>query len=91
MAINEVAKRQARARKMVQLTASVMDNLYELEAEVRRASAAGVVFVDADFSGVTGLEHLDAARITAAYTTATSMLTALRGANYDKVLEAIRG
>lgn len=89
--MNETRKRQERARKLIQLTTAFMDISYELEAEARRKAAAGLEFADADFTGVAGLEHLDAARVNAGYATVAQIVTALRNAEFDKTLEALRG
>lgn len=91
MAINETEKRQKLARQLSQLGGSFMDVLYAMDAVRRQAASGALVFVDADFTGVSGLAHLDKARIDAGLLAVTTITTALVNANLDDTLEALRG
>jgi hypothetical protein len=61
MAISQVEKRRALARMLALKSAALMDVINGLEDLNSQYSAAGLTFADADFDGVAGLQHLDAA------------------------------
>jgi len=95
MAIDQTEKRRALARQAVQLAPSLMDVLYALDALRRKrdsggAGGAALAFVDADFAGVAGLTHLDAATLNACFTAIPTILSAFSNANFDDAFEAVR-
>lgn len=95
MAVNLTEKRRNLARKMVALGPSFMDVLYALQAldnQRKKANTNGtpLVFDDADFTGISGLEHLDAAKTTAAFDVIATILTAVAANNFDDLFEALR-
>jgi hypothetical protein len=78
MAINTTAKKQKLARDAVhQVTqfAHAHRILIDLLDEVQQS---GVVFVDADFDGVVGLQHLDAATFNAIGASITAIQATLQ-------------
>ncbi len=95
MAIDQTEKRRALARQAVQLAPALMDVLYALDALRRKRDSGGsagtaLVFADADFTGVTGLTHLDAATLNACFAAIPTILTAFAAQNFDDVFESIR-
>lgn len=90
MAISEVEKRRRAAREVVQHGAALMDVLYALDNDRKRVASGALVFVDADFEGVAGLEHLSKARIDAAVAAIATITTAFANGNFDDIFEAIR-
>jgi hypothetical protein len=95
MAIDQTEKRRAIARQATQLAPSLMDVLYALDALRRKRDSGGpggaaLAFVDADFTGQTGLAHLDAATMNACFTAIPTILTAFSAQNFDDTFEAIR-
>jgi hypothetical protein len=95
MAIDQAEKRRALARQLTQTAVVLMDTLYSLDALRRKRDngASGgtpLVFVDADFAGQSGLAHVDALAINAAFSAIPTILTAFANANFDDVFEAVR-
>ena len=95
MAIDQTEKRRTVARQATQVAPLLMDALYQLDALKRRRDSGGpngtpLVFVDTDFTGVSGLTHLDAATINALFTAIPTLLTAFSNQNFDDVFEAMR-
>jgi hypothetical protein len=95
MAINQTEKRQTLARQCVQTAPLLMNVLYSLDAlRAQRANggpAGGpLVFTDADFAGVSGLQHLDAATINAFFAAIPTLLTAFANQGFDEVFESLR-
>ncbi len=95
MAIDQTEKRRALARLAIQLAPALMDVLYQLDAMRRKRDSGGaggtaLVFADADFTGQTGLTHLDAATINACFAAIPTILTAFANQNFDDVFEAVR-
>lgn len=89
MAIDQIEKRRGLARQMVQTAPLLMDTLYALDALRRKRDSGGaggtpLVFTDADFTGQTGLTHLDAATINACFAAIPTILTAFANQNFDK-------
>lgn len=60
MAINQTEKRRGLARALSLKTAALMDVIYGLEELRSQYSKAGLAFDDSDFSGIAGLQHMDA-------------------------------
>ncbi len=95
MAIDQTEKRRAIARQATQLAPNLMDVLYALDALRRKRDSGGaggtaLAFADADFAGVNGLAHLDAATINACFAAIPTILTAFANQNFDDVFEAMR-
>ena len=95
MAIDQTEKRRALARSCVQRAPALMDVLYSLDALRAQRDNGGpggtpLVFTDADFSGQTGLTHIDAATINAFFAAIPTLLTAFKNQNFDDVFEAMR-
>lgn len=86
--MDEMKKRQQLARELAQSSGGLMDVLYHLNA--LRLRAANLTFTDADFTGVSGLEHLTKARVDTTVTTINTVLTAFVSNNFDDVFEALR-
>jgi hypothetical protein len=61
MAVNQQEKRRALARGLAAKSAALMDVIRGLEDLNQQYSGAGLAFADADFEGIAGLQHLDAA------------------------------
>lgn len=92
MAIDTQQKRQKIARQLTEQAAFLMDTLYRLDALRRQRDQGGspLVFQDADFAGVSGLAHLDAATVNACFTAIPTILTAFVNNNFDDIFEAVR-
>jgi hypothetical protein len=95
MAIDQVEKRRNAAKQATNLAPTLMDVLYALDALRARAANGGpnggpLVFVDADFTGQSGLQHIDAATINAFFATIPTLLTAFKNQNFDDAFEAMR-
>jgi hypothetical protein len=95
MAIDQTEKRRALARQAIQLAPALMDVLYSLDALRRKRDSGGaagtaLVFTDADFTGQTGLTHLDAATLNACMAAIPTILAAFIAQNFDDVFEAVR-
>jgi hypothetical protein len=95
MAIDQTEKRRTLARQATQVAPLLMDTLYALDALRRKRDSGGaggtaLVFTDADFAGVSGLTHLDAATLTTFFSTIPTILTAFANQNFDDVFEAVR-
>jgi hypothetical protein len=90
MAISEVEKRRRFARDLVQHGAGFLDVLYVLDSDRKRASSGALVFVDSDFEGVAGLEHLNKVRIDAAIAAISTITSAFASGGFDDIFEAIR-
>jgi hypothetical protein len=92
MAIDQTEKRRKVAREATNLAPALMDVLYALDALRRKRDMGGapLVFVDADFTGQTGLTHLDAATINALFAAIPTILAAFVNQNFDDVFEAVR-
>lgn len=88
--MDQTRKRQNLARALCQAAPNFMDSMRQMEGFAQQATAAGLVFSDADFNGITGLEHLNAATINTALTTIATIGNAMRTNNFDDVLEALR-
>lgn len=86
--MNETQKRRNLAIALVQSSGGLMDVLYHLNA--LRLRGENLVFVDSDFTGVPGLEHLTAARVNAALATINTVLSAFVQQNYNDTFEAMR-
>jgi len=63
MAVNQTEKRRALARALALKSAALMDVINGLEDLNSQYASAGLTFVDADFDGVAGLQHLAAADV----------------------------
>lgn len=92
MAIDQVEKRRGIARQAVQLAPALMDVLYALDALRRKRDMGGnpLVFADSDFTGVTGLAHIDKASIDAFFNAVPTILSAFASNNFDDVFEVLR-
>lgn len=95
MAINQTEKRQNLARQATRTAPMFMNVLYELDALRKQRDSGGpsgapLAFVDADFSGVLGLAHLDAATVDAFFAVIPTILTAFVSNNFDDKFEALR-
>ena len=95
MAIDQVEKRRALARQATQIAPLLMETLYALDALRRKRDSGGaggapLAFVDADFTGQTGLSHLDAANINACFTAIPTILSAFASQGFDDTFEAVR-
>lgn len=95
MATDQTAKRRALALEATRLAPALMDVLYALDALRRKRDSGGangtpLVFVDADFTGQTGLTHLDAATLNACFAAIPTILSAFASQNFDDVFEAVR-
>ena len=95
MAIDQTEKRRTLARSCVQRAPALMDVLYSLDGLRAQRDNGGpggtpLVFTDADFSGQTGLTHIDAATINAFFAAIPTLLTAFKNQNFDDVFEALR-
>lgn len=95
MAIDQTEKRRTIARTAASVAPQLMDVLYQIDALRARRESGGpggtpLAFTDADFTGVAGLQHLDAATINAWFTVIPTLLTAFKNQNFDDVFEALR-
>lgn len=95
MAINQTEKRQNLARQATRTAPAFMNVLYELDALRRQRDSGGpgggaLAFTDADFSGVVGLAHLDAATMDAFFAAIPTILSAFASNGFDKKFEALR-
>ena len=95
MAIDQTEKRRTIARQAASVAPQLMDVLYQIDALRARRDSGGpngtaLAFADADFSGQTGLTHLDAATINAFFAAVPTLLTAFKNQNFDDVFEAMR-
>ncbi len=95
MAIDQTEKRRATARQAAQLAPMLMDVLYQLDALRRKRDSGGpggaaLVFADADFTGQTGLTHLDAATVNAFFAAVPTLLSAFANQGFDDLFEAMR-
>lgn len=95
MAIDQVEKRRTLARQCAQSAPALMNVLYSLDAlRMQRESGgpngAALVFADADFTGQTGLQHIDAATINAFFAAIPTLLNAFANQNFNDVFEAMR-
>jgi hypothetical protein len=95
MAIDQTEKRRNLAKRSVQHAPMLMDILYALDALRAMRSTGGpggtpLVFTDADFTGVSGLQHLDAATINAFFAAIPTLLTAFANQGFDEVFESLR-
>jgi hypothetical protein len=95
MSIEQTEKRRNVARQAIQLAPALMDALYALDALRRKRDSGGpggtaLAFLDADFTGQTGLTHLDAATVNAFFAAVPTILTAFATNNFDDVFEAMR-
>lgn len=95
--VNQVEKRRALARRLVQHSAGLMDVFSLIEDDLRQANKSGVVFADSDFESLAGLMHLNAATITAALASIVSLRRFLNGnagagdvADHMTVFEKVR-
>lgn len=86
--MNETEKRRRLAREIANTSGMLMDVLYQLNA--LRMRAQNLTFADADFTDVSGLEHLTKARVDTGISTITTVLSAFVAQNYDDVFEALR-
>lgn len=86
--MNETEKRRRLALEISSASGMLMDTLYQLNS--LRMRAQNLTFVDADFTGVAGLEHVTKARIDTGLATMNTVLTAFAQQNYDDVFEALR-
>lgn len=95
MAVDLAKKRRTLTRELVQLCSSFMDVAYAMNAlRLKRQDADGtgtpISFLDSDFEGIEGLEHLNAEIATTAFDAIQPLLTALASQNYGKKFEAVR-
>lgn len=95
MAVDQTEKRRALARQVVQNAPLLMDALYTLDALRRKRDSGGpggtpMAFVDADFTGQSGLSHLDAATLNACFAAIPTIVAAFANQNFDDVFEAVR-
>lgn len=95
MAIDQTEKRRTLAKQAAQFAPAMMDVLYQLDALRRKRDSGGpggaaLAFADADFTGVAGLTHLDAATVNAFFSAIPTILTAFVNNNFDDVFEAMR-
>jgi len=95
MAIDQTEKRRALVRQLTQSSGLLMDVLYSLDTFRRQRDTGGpggapMTFTDADFAGVQGLQHLDAATVNACFAAIPTLLTAFQNQNFDNVFEAMR-
>lgn len=95
MAIDQTEKRRALAKRCVQHSPMLMDILYSLDALRAQRDNGGpggapMVFVDGDFTGQTGLAHVDVATMNAFFTAIPTLLTAFKNQGFDDIFEAMR-
>jgi len=95
MAIDQTEKRRAIARELTQTATVLMDTLYALDALRHRRDNGNpggtpLVFVDTDFTGQSGLSHVDTAAINACFAAIPTIITAFANQNFDDVFEAVR-
>jgi len=95
MAVDQVEKRRTLARQCVQRAPALMDVLYSLDGlRAQRdnggPSGAPLVFADSDFSGQTGLSHVDVATINAFFAAIPTLLSAFKNQGFDDVFESMR-
>ncbi len=95
MAIDQVEKRRKVARDATALAPNLMEALYALDALRARRDSGGpggtpLAFVDSDFTGQTGLTHVDAATINAFFTAIPVILNAFANQNFNDIMEAMR-
>ena len=95
MAIDQVEKRRTLARQCVQTAPLLMNVLYSLDALRSQRDNGGpggtpLVFTDADFTGQSGLTHLDAATINAFFAAIPTLLNAFAAQGFDNTFEAMR-
>lgn len=87
--MDETEKRRRLAQELVNQSGALMDVLRSLVALQQRA--ANLTFVDADFTGVSGLKHLTKARVDTGIAAITTATTAFVSNNFDDTFEALRG
>ena len=95
MAIDQTQKRRAIAKEATNLAPTLMDVLYALDALRRKRDSGGtaggaLVFADADFTGQSGLQHLDAATLNACFVAIPTILAAFASQGFDDTFEAVR-
>ena len=95
MAIDQIEKRRNLARQCVQRAPALMDVLYSLDALRSQRDNSGpngtpLVFNDADFTGQSGLTHIDAATINALFAAIPTLLQAFANQGFDNFFEAMR-
>jgi len=95
MAVDQIEKRRNLAKRSVITAPMLMDILYQLDAlrTMRDSGGPGgtpLIFVDADFAGQTGLQHLDAATINTWFAAVPTLLTAFKNQDFNDVFEAMR-
>ena len=95
MAIDQTEKRRALVRQLAGASGLLMDILYNLDTYRRQRDSGGpggvpMVFTDADFAGVQGLQHLDAASVNACFAAIPTLLTAFQNQNFYNMFEAMR-
>lgn len=92
MAVNQQAKRRALAKKVVTQATLLADAERELKKQLEEATRAGLVFIDADFDGQVGLQHLDATSfnaISGVITAVDTTLSANNNAHWATLLKMI--
>jgi len=95
MAVDQTEKRRKVARDATGFAPQLMEALYALEALRARRDSGGpngtpLAFVDSDFSGQSGLTHVDAATINAFFAAIPIILTAFANQNFNDIMEAMR-
>ena len=75
MAVNQQEKRRKLARDVITQATALANAQRTLLEQLDEATMAGLVFVDADFAGIAGLQHLDATSFNAI----GSVITAVDG------------
>lgn len=90
MAADQTEKRRNLARRLVSASTTLMQIVAELDACADEYTSAGLTFVDGDFTDIPGLEHLDAAKITAVITSAGNLKTWITSTFNDDIFQAAR-
>jgi len=95
MAVDQVEKRRKVARDATGFAPNLMEALYSLDALRARRDSGGpggtpLAFVDSDFTGQTGLTHVDKATIDAMFAAIPTLLAAFKNQGFDKVFESMR-
>lgn len=95
MAVDQTEKRRNAAKQATNLAPTLMDVLYALDAVRARRDSGGpggtpLAFVDADFTGQPGLQHIDAATINAFFAAIPTLLAAFKNQGFDDQFEALR-
>ncbi len=95
MAVDQTEKRRNIARQATNLAPTLMDVIYALDSLRARRDNGGpaggpLVFVDSDFSGQQGLQHIDTAVINAFFATIPTVIQAFKNQNLDDAFEAMR-